>query len=279
MSRPLPRYDLHCHSSASDGTLLPEELLERAVEKEIDVLALTDHDTVAGVLSLQRSGLSKQLKLISGVELTCQWEGRVVHLLGLGIDPESVSLQEYLTGVRQLRVERGQKITQRLRKLQLPDLHDQARDIAGSDVLGRPHIAKAMVASGVVGSEQEAFKRYLGAGKSGDVKAVWPELETTVAVVTEAKGFALVAHPTKYKMTFSKLRRLLHDFVIAGGHGIEVAYPGVTSEQQKHLLRIAEQYDLMVSGGSDFHSPSYTWTELGRFPQLMNTDNHVLCHL
>ncbi len=275
----LPRYDLHCHSTASDGALSPWQLLEVALEKQIEILALTDHDTVTGVNTLLAGALPDTLRLIPGVELTCLWEGRVIHLLGLGVNPDSEALLHYLDAVRRLRIERGKLITQRLLKFQLPDLYASACDIAGSEILGRPHIARAMVAAGVVASEQEAFKRYLGTGKPCDIKAVWPSLEEAVAVVATAQGVALIAHPTKYKMTFSKLRRLVTDFVAVGGQGIEVAYPGVTPDQQRHLLRIADQHEMMVSGGSDFHSPECGWTGLGKFPAMLNTDRHVLRHL
>ncbi|MDF2181489.1 PHP domain-containing protein [Neptuniibacter sp. CAU 1671] len=275
----LPRYDLHCHSTASDGALTPSQLLGVALERQIEVLALTDHDTVSGVLSLRSEPLPDGLQLIPGVELTCLWEGRVIHLLGLGIDPETSSLSDYLEKVRTLRIERGKSITRRLQKHNLPDIYASACEIAGSEILGRPHIARALVAAGALSSEQEAFKRYLGTGKPCDIKAVWPSLEEAVAVVAESKGVSVIAHPTKYKMTFSKLRRLVADFVEVGGNGVEVAYPGATPDQQRHLLRIADQYQLMVSGGSDFHTPECNWTALGKFPPMLNSDLHVLHHL
>lgn len=274
----LPRYDLHCHSTASDGSLSPEKLLQRAEQKGIEVLALTDHDTVLGAVRLIKSG-GQNVRIISGAELTCVWNGRMIHIIGLGFDLESEVISSYLKGIAELRIQRSRKIAQRMIKLGLPDLYATAEQLSGGGSIGRPHFAKAMVNMGVVDSEQQAFKKYLGAGKKGDIKMEWPDISQTIDVIKKSGGFSIIAHPTKYNMTFTKLRSVIADFVKCGGDGIEISYPGVTPDHHLHLLRIAEQNNLLVSAGSDFHSPGQGWTDIGKYPPLKSNNNHVLNHL
>lgn len=271
----LPHYDLHCHSTASDGALSPIELLELAKNNNIDVLALTDHDTVAGVRDIQAEN-PKEIRIIPGTELTCLWNGRVIHIVGLGVDLESENLKSYLANLYVLRVERSKKISRQLISMGLPDVYQDAKKLAGQGSIGRPHFARALREQGVVANEQQAFKKYLGIGKKGDVKMAWPELSETVAVIKAAGGIAVLAHPTKYKMTFTKLRLVIADFVKCGGEAIEVSYPGVTPDHHYHLLRIAKENDLLLSAGSDFHAPSQGWTNLGKYPPIKVEGNHVL---
>lgn len=274
----LPHYDLHCHSTASDGSLSPQELIERAKRNNIKVLALTDHDTISGYELLSANPV-EGIELIVGSELTCLWNRRVIHVVGLGLQAGSESLQEYFSHINTLRVQRAKKIAQQLKRLGLPDIYEEARALAGDGTIGRPHFAKVLLKNKLVATEQQAFKKYLGVGKKGDVKMEWPSLGEAISVIKEAGGFAVLAHPTKYKMTFSKLREVIADFVDEGGQVLEVSYPGMTPDHHNHLLRIAEQYNLMISAGSDFHTPSQGWTDLGKYPRLKTQENHVLGHL
>nr|WP_286239777.1 PHP domain-containing protein [Neptuniibacter halophilus] len=271
----LPRYDLHCHSTASDGSLSPADLLNRARSRGIEVLSLTDHDTLEGVRELMRQDL-EGIQLVPGTELTCLWQGRVIHLVGLGLDPENNDLQAYLNNLALLRRQRSEKIARQLEKMGVPPVYAEAQALAGKGSIGRPHFARALVEKGFVVNEQQAFKKYLGAGKKGDVKMPWPDLADAVSVLKAAGGVSIIAHPTKYKMTFTKIRSLVADFIAAGGDGIEVSYPGVTPDHQLHLNRIAESNNLLVSAGSDFHTPDAGWTDLGKYPPLKTTKNHVL---
>ncbi|WP_350227792.1 PHP domain-containing protein [Neptuniibacter halophilus] len=275
MCMDLPRYDLHCHSTASDGSLSPADLLNRARSRGIEVLSLTDHDTLEGVRELMRQDL-EGIQLVPGTELTCLWQGRVIHLVGLGLDPENNDLQAYLNNLALLRRQRSEKIARQLEKMGVPPVYAEAQALAGKGSIGRPHFARALVEKGFVVNEQQAFKKYLGAGKKGDVKMPWPDLADAVSVLKAAGGVSIIAHPTKYKMTFTKIRSLVADFIAAGGDGIEVSYPGVTPDHQLHLNRIAESNNLLVSAGSDFHTPDAGWTDLGKYPPLKTTKNHVL---
>lgn len=274
----LPKYDLHCHSTASDGSLSPSELLALAKQNQIKVLSLTDHDTLKGYGQLTADDVDG-VQIIYGTELTCQWNRRVLHIVGLGLDVASSELQAYMDNLSALRLERARKVADQLISMGLPDLFDAAQNNAGSGVVGRPHFARVMLEQGVVSSEQQAFKKYLGIGKKGDVKMEWPTLENAVSVIKRSGGYSILAHPTKYKMTFTKLRTAIKDFVEVGGDGIEISYPGMTPDHHFHLLRIAKENNLMVSAGSDFHSPGHSWTNLGKYPALKSVEGHVLNHL
>ena len=280
MSNQFPKYDLHCHSTASDGSLLPEELLQRALDRRVEVLALTDHDTLNGVKAIMEQK-DLQLKFIPGLELTASWNNRMLHIVGLGVDPADCRLNNYLRELNVLRQRRAEKICERLIKLGISraPLFAAVKRHAGDAILGRPHIAKALVDIGAVNSEQAAFKQYLGAGKSGDVKMDWPGFDEAIAVIKAAGGEAVLAHPTKYKMTFTKIRSMVADFVAEGGSAIEVSYTGISPNHQADLERLARKMGIMISAGSDFHSPSYSWTDIGKFPPVLDDSNHVLAKL
>lgn len=274
----LPKYDLHCHTTASDGALEPLVLLERAKQKQIQILAITDHDTLAGIRQFTDQDL-EGIQLIPGVEFTCAWNQRVLHIVGLGLNVDSEELQGYLSNLAELRLARARKVADQLISMGLPDLYQAAKEKGGDGVIGRPHFAQVMFEQGLVSSEQQAFKKYLGVGKKGDVKMEWPSLTEALAVIKNAGGVSILAHPTKYKMTFTKLRGAINDFTDAGGDGIEVSYPGMTPDHHFQLLRIAKEKNMMISAGSDFHSPNHTWTDLGKYPPLKSDENHVLNYL
>lgn len=271
----LPSYDLHCHSTASDGTLTSAELLEHARKNNIDILALTDHDTIAGILSLTPKD-KQNITLINGTELSCLWGNCTLHIIGLGFDINCPTLVAYFDNLAEIRIKRAKKIAAKLVKLGFPDLMNQAYFLAEKGNVGRPHFARALVNNNLITSEKLAFDKYLGTGKKADVKIEWPSLQDAISTIKNAGGIAVLAHPTKYKMTFTKVRRAIHDFSIAGGEGIEVSYPGIKPEHQSHLLNIAKTYNLRLSAGSDFHSPKQPWHELGKFPSLKLSDNHII---
>ncbi|GGB88195.1 phosphatase [Marinobacterium zhoushanense] len=269
-------YDLHTHSNASDGSLEPEALVRAAYAAGVRCLALTDHDTLAGLSPARRAASELDgMRFVDGVELTCLWEGRVIHLLGLGIDPDFAGFGEYMEQLNSLRRERAEAIARKLVKKGFPDLLADAQLIAGQGQIGRPHFAQAMVARRLVASAQQAFDSWLGQGKIGDVRASWPALEDAVSLVKQAGGYAVIAHPTKYNFTFTRLRALVDDLLAAGGDGIEVSYPGVTPNHLRDLLLLAQRKTLLVSAGSDFHSPEQRWTALGCFPPF-HASTHLL---
>jgi len=256
--------DFHTHSAASDGALSPRELVALARERKIDLLAITDHDTVAGYLTaceeMNAAGLEgqhtqtpSQLQLISGVEFSCRWSATTIHILGLGMDCGHPAMTEALDLLNHARIERGRKIAQRLEALGFSGAWEGALAEAGDSQLGRPHFSAWMLAQGHVADHGEAFDKYLGQGKTGDVKAFWPELAQVVEWIVAAGGVAVIAHPLKYKFTRMKLRRLVIDFIAAGGRAIELASGYQTSDQTAQLRRLAGEFALEVSVGSDFH--------------------------
>ena len=260
--------DLHSHSSVSDGALTPCELIARAAERGVTHLALTDHDTIAGIPEAQAAARVSGLTLVSGVELSCLWKSRTIHIVGLDFNPEDAGFLAALDCQNENRWARARMIADRLRKLKIPDLLESATDFAGGDVPGRPHFASALEKAGAVRNPAQAFKRYLGNGKPGDVRAYWPELAEVVGWINDAGGIAVLAHPRKYQLTATKLRELVADFRRAGGQGIEVSTSGQSSGDLGFLAELCRREGLWASQGSDFHFPGAPWCELGRIMKM-----------
>ncbi len=247
--------DFHTHSHASDGALAPHELLAEAAAAGIEQFALTDHDTVAGYRSLLDGGsLPVGIRLLPGAELSSLWSGVGVHVVGLGMDIEHPELVAGLARLDAARRERAVLIAERLDKLDMPGALEGARAEAGISQIGRPHFAAWMVAEGHARDANQAFGKYLGAGKVGDVKTCWPTMAEAVGWIVAAGGTAVLAHPFKYKMTRVKLKRCIADFQAAGGTAIEVYSGRQTREQTLDLCEIANEFRLMASAGSDFHA-------------------------
>ncbi|WP_210397601.1 PHP domain-containing protein [Motiliproteus sediminis] len=266
MSR--PPVDLHTHSTASDGGLSPTELVQAAAARGVRCLALTDHDTCAGVAEARAAAQEAGIQLVSGIELSSVWEGRGVHVVGLDIDIDHPAIKDAEAHQRTAREIRAEEIAVRLEKRGAAGVMPLARKHAGPALVGRPHFARALVELGVVESEGEAFKRYLGAGKVGDIRAHWPEMATVIRWIKDGGGIAVLAHPGKYDLSWTKLRRLVSEFVTAGGEAIEVSYGGENPERIRELGRMANKQQLLASVGSDYHRPEYHWTDLGKFPPL-----------
>lgn len=260
------RIDLHCHSTASDGALTPGDVVRRAADNGVTHLALTDHDTTEGLPEARRVAAQVGLSLINGIELSCQWRSHTIHIVGLGFDDENPGWRAALQQQAENRWHRARMIDERLQKLGVDGLLDKASQVAGGDVPGRPHFARVLVDEGVVRDSAQAFKRHLGAGKRGDVKAFWPSLETVTRWICDAGGLAVVAHPKKYKITATKLRELMKDFVAAGGRGMEVLTSGQSSGDLGFLAELCRREGYLASQGSDFHFPGAAWCDLGRLP-------------
>ena len=260
--------DLHCHSTASDGALPPPDLVRRAADKGVTHLALTDHDTVAGLAEARAEAAASGVRLISGTELSCVWKTQTIHIVGLDFDPDNPAFREALARQHENRWGRARMIVERLQKTGVTNLLEKATLVSGGDVPGRPHFARVLVNEGKVKDVAQAFKRYLGAGKPGDVKAFWPELAEVVEWITAANGIAVLAHPRKYRMTATRLRSLVHDFMRAGGRSIEVSTSGQSSGDLGFLAELCRRQELLASQGSDFHFPGAPWCELGNIVKM-----------
>jgi len=261
-------YDLHSHSTASDGSLEPSQLVARAIDKGVDVLALTDHDGTEGIAAAQQAAQGTDLRLIAGVEISVTWAKGTVHIVGLNIDPENDVLQQGLTSMRDFRVGRAEQMATRLEKAGIYGALEGAKKYASEVMLGRLHFAKFLVEQGHAKDITDVFKRYLVRNKPGYVTGEWASLTDAVNWITAAGGHAVIAHPARYKMTATKRRRLITDFKDAGGIGFEVVSGRQHPEEVKALAKLAQQFELLASCGSDFHTPDNTWVELGQLAKL-----------
>ena len=245
--------DFHTHSLASDGALTPLELVRRAKAAGVRQFALTDHDTTAGYLSVRHTSEADEVGLISGVELSCRWATTTVHVVGLNFDADASQIIAVVEQLTQAREERAKKIAMRLAGVGIDGALEGAKAVTNESQIGRPHFATWMVEVGAANSVTEAFDKYLGAGKIGDVKMFWPPLSDVVQAITQAGGVAILAHPLKYRLTGMKLRALINDFKAAGGGAIEVLNGRQPETDLKRLSQLAEGNGLMCSVGSDFH--------------------------
>lgn len=261
-------FDLHCHTHFSDGQLSPEAVIARAKERGVSVLAITDHDTIAGVVIAQKAALESGITLINGIEFSSQWGKGGVHIVGLGVDVSSPALIAAVEFQEHARNARAIAIADRLSKAGFPGALAGAQKIAGNATLGRPHFAQYLVASGAVKNINAAFKKYLGTGKPADVKYQWPMMDQVIDWIHAAGGVAVLAHPAKYELTRTKMCALISSFVAAGGDALEVISGLQPAALTEDLLRIASNYSLHASCGSDFHIPDQPWQELGSFGRL-----------
>jgi len=256
--------DLHTHSDRSDGSLSPAELVARAAAAGVEVLALTDHDTVAGLDAAQRSAGEHGLCLVPGVEISASWRAQAIHVLGLWIDPACPALCSMLNEQAERRRGRMRRICARLGKLGLPAAELLAAVEAQPGLPTRAHLAAAMVAGGHVARTDDAFRKYLGPGKAAHFAAEWPALDAVVGWIGGAGGVASLAHPARYPLSAGARRQLLAEFVAAGGTALEVVSGGNGAQHTESSAILAVKYGLKGSVGSDFHHPEHSWNPLGR---------------
>ncbi len=263
-----PSIDLHTHSNCSDGSLTPTELVSRAAAAGIDVLALTDHDTIAGLADAALRAQELGLHLVAGVEISAGWRSQAIHVLGLWIDPVNPALQRALAGQAELRTVRMQRICARLSAVGLPGERLLAAVEANPGLPTRSHLAAALVAEGIVSRSDEAFRKYLRRGRAAHIAAEWPALATVVGWIREAGGIATLAHPARYPLSAGARRQLLAEFAAAGGTAIEV----ITGANAAHHVEACTQWAIKAgfsaSVGSDFHHPQHAWNPLGRLAKL-----------
>lgn len=245
------RTELHCHSTASDGRLAPAELIKLADQRDIGVLALTDHDTIAGHDEAARAAESLGIRFIPGIEISAlSDEGKEVHMLGYGVRPSDETTRNTLLGLRDVRVSRARAMLAKLDMLGIHIAFERVQAMAGDGMIGRPHVARALLEAGAVQTIQEAFDRFLAEGEAAFVPHDGLTPEQAVALIHTAHGAAVMAHPMLYR---GKLDLLLASLFEAGVDGLEAIYPMHTPQQTQDLQRIATNHELLVTGGSDFH--------------------------
>lgn len=272
--------DLHTHSTHSDGTIAPRELVALAAARKVKVLALTDHDTTAGLAEARSAAQEAGMQFINGVEITAGWRGQEIHVVGLDIDPLNAGLVAHLAQLLQLRRIRVAAIGERLRRSSsFRDLDPTAAVLESAAVPTRTHVARAIVALGLAKNTQDAFDRWLGRGCKGYVPQEWPELASTVTVIRAAGGHAVLAHPHRYKLSSGALDNLCAEFSACGGSALEVSLPATSPNDAARLARLARKHALAGSAGSDFHEPGLPWRPLGRFAKLPDGIEPLLARL
>jgi len=257
--------DFHTHTNFSDGKLSPDDLVQRAIANGVEILSITDHDTVNAYKHLGKTVNS--ITIIPGIEFSTFWNKIGIHIVGLNVKLNSDALNEAITHQNNARRLRSEAIAERLEKLGIKDALHGAQQIAGNDNVGRPHFARHIVNIGAATTINQAFDKFLDS-KSGDIKKFWATMPQIVAWIRDAGGLAVLAHPLKYKLTRTKLTEMLDDFIEAGGHGIEVISGKQLAHETSDLAKICDQKDLLASCGSDFHQPDLHWSDLGKYPPL-----------
>ncbi|EGQ8920158.1 TPA: PHP domain-containing protein [Vibrio parahaemolyticus] len=259
------RIDLHSHTTASDGRLEPKDLVDRALGFDIEVLAITDHDTVDGLARAKQYVEENDLpiKIINGIEVSTVWQNKDIHIVGLNIDPENPALAALIEQQKQHRVARSELIASRLQKATREGVLEEVQQLAGDAPITRAHFAKWLVDNGYAKTMQMVFKKYLTRNNPGYVPPNWCSMKEAVDAIHAAGGKAVLAHPGRYQLTAKWIKRLLAAFVEANGDAMEVAQPQQAQQERRNLADYAIQYKLLASQGSDFHYPS-PWMELGR---------------
>ena len=260
--------DLHCHSVVSDGTLTPEALAARAKANGVELWALTDHDEIGGQ---QRAAAARAVGLhyLTGVEISVTFIHQTVHIVGLGFDPEDPALQLGLIQTRGGRGQRAMEMADGLAKVGITGAFEGALKFAGNhELISRTHFARFLVDSGVCKDTQEVFRKYLIEGKPGYVAHRWASLKDAVTWITQAGGMAVIAHPARYKFSTNEEFALFTEFKGHGGQGVEVVTGSHTAAEYVTYAATAQEFGLLASRGSDFHSPTESHTELGTLPFL-----------
>lgn len=256
--------DLHTHSTASDGRLTPTELVNAAADGGVQCLALTDHDTTAGLGAAQLAAEQRQIQFIPGVEISVTWQRRTLHIVGLAIDSQTPALKAGLEKLQATRVERAQTIARKLEKLGVENAYKKAEQAANGGQITRTHFARLLIEAGICATMQQCFKRYLKPGKPAYASVQWAALEQAINWIHTAGGVAVLAHPLAYGMTGAWRARTLQAFSRAGGNAIEVHCGNSNPQDIKISAASALEYGLLGSVGSDFHGPEQRWLKLGR---------------
>lgn len=261
-------FDLHAHSNVSDGLLSPTDLVAYAAKQGVDVLALTDHDDVSGLAEAQAAATAHNIAFINGVEISVTWKKRTLHIVGLNIDPDNVALKNALALVRIARDKRAQQMGEGLAKAGIADAYQGAKRIAQQSIITRVHFARYLVEQGLVKDSKSVFKKYLVKGKPGFVEHQWMDLEQALGLIIQSGGEAVIAHPGRYDLGSVNMLQLLHEFRAYGGVAIEVVTSSHTPPQYQQFAKLAHQFSLKSSQGSDYHGKGLSFMEMGRLADL-----------
>ena len=257
--------DLHVHSTCSDGTFTPSELVSLAVQKQLAAFALTDHDTVEGLAEARTAAKKAGIELVSGIEFSTEYKGRDIHILGLDIQPKQDDFFQHLQAFRNSRDARNEEMAERLRKLEdIPITLEELQALYGDAVLTRAHFGRWLFEKGYVRSVKEAFERYIGDDCRCFVPRKRTQPETAIRLILQAGGIPILAHPLLYRLTDAELETLVLELKDAGLQGIEAIYSTNTGFDESNMRRLARRMGLKISGGSDFHGKNKPLIDLGR---------------
>jgi predicted metal-dependent phosphoesterase TrpH len=246
--------DLHTHTTHSDGSATPQELIERAIAKRARAVAITDHDTVGAIGEARAAAKHFGIEFVEGIEISAEYSPGTMHILGYCIDSKSHALAKKLRELKQARERRNPQIANRLRLLGFDISYDEVAKVAGNEVVGRPHFARVMIEKGYVGSIQEAFDRFLKKGAAAYVEKARLSPAESIALIHEAGGVAVLAHPYQLKLeSYEAADDLVGELAGFGLDGIEALYSRHSASQRESYSEIASRHDLLVTGGSDYH--------------------------
>ncbi len=264
------KVDLHCHSNVSDGLLPPAEVSRRAADNGVELLALTDHDDVAGLVEARAVAEARGLRFLNGSEISVSWrDDASFHVVGLGIDPANGALLAGLKSIRDGRDGRAHRIAEELDKIGIHGAYEgAARYAEKASIISRAHFARFLVEGKMSPDVKSVFDHYLAKGKPGYVPHEWASLEEALRWIGNASGVAVLAHPLRYRVSRDELRAFLGEFKDRGGQGIEVACGAHSAEEVKECARLARHFGLKGSVASDFHGPGESYAELGKAPPL-----------
>ena len=263
------RYDLHAHSTRSDGLLTPAALVARAAARDVDVLALTDHDELGGLAEARAAAEAAGITLVDGVEVSVSWDGITVHVVALRIDPADAVLNDRLHALRVSRMTRARRIADALAEAGIRGAYEGALKYVTSDrLVARTHFARFLVETGHARDVKDVFNRFLVRGKPGYTPHAWATLTEAVAWILGAGGQAVLAHPGRYRVTPTAMRRLLAEFRDAGGEALEVLSSSHSHAQYDEFAGLARAFGLSGSCGSDYHGPGESTVDLGGLGEL-----------
>ncbi|MFT3736819.1 MAG: 3',5'-nucleoside bisphosphate phosphatase [Rhodocyclaceae bacterium] len=261
--------DLHCHSTVSDGMLSPTELVRRAVANGVELLALTDHDELGGLAEARAEADAWGLRFIDGVEVSVSYLDQTVHIVGLGIQPDSEALRNGLAAVKSGRGSRAQRMSDELAKIGIRGVYEGAAKYAENpELIGRAHFARYLVEIGIARDTSEVFDNYLVRGKPGFVDHEWATLAEALGWIHAAGGLAVIAHPGRYRFSRAEMTRLFDEFRDLDGEGVEVVTSAHTPQMTNEYATMARRYGLLASRASDFHAPGEGSMDLGKIPPL-----------
>ncbi len=259
--------DLHVHSTFSDGVLAPAALVELLAAAGVGLFALTDHDSVAGLAQADAAARSRGIRALPGIEMSACWQGRGIHVVGLGIDPDSQAILTAVAALTELRRQRAVDMAERLERAGAPGRQALA-SFGALTTPTRTHFARALVGLGAAGDVQGAFSRWLARGRPGYVSTAWPELGATIGTIAASGGVAVLAHPLRYTLSAGQRRQLAREFKALGGTALEVVTGGAAAHQIETALGLALRAGLEGSVASDCHDPALPWHRPDRLAKL-----------